>query len=79
MNLIISSIEKDISSIEERTVITLMQALGQLEAFYFAGRRSSSVSKLAAHMHNVVANMAIENAELVDVNFMIDYLHAIKS
>jgi hypothetical protein len=28
-------------------------------------------------VHNVVADMAVDNAELVDTNFIIDYLKAI--
>ena len=72
MEQLIESINGDISLLEERTVISLINSLTKI-----ASQNNKLVGKsidLVRRVHQVVATMAIENEGLVDTNFVFEYL-----
>ena len=72
---ILQSIEQDISSLEEQTVVFLMNNLSQMIGSNLTGNTASNLFKT---VHNVVCEMAVENADLVDSQFVVDYLNSIR-
>ena len=77
---LIDSINNDISSLEERPVIDLMKALSKmLTQQHLQAGVQAQARELFKRVHNVVSDMAIENQDLVDTNFIIDYLNSINT
>ena len=77
---LIDSINNDISSLEERPVIDLMKALSKLlTQQHLQPNVQGQARDLFKRVHNVVSDMAIENQDLVDTNFIIDYLNSIST
>lgn len=76
---LIDSIKNDISSLEERPVVDLVNALTKLISQRQRGKVASEALQLFSRVHSVVSDMAVENADLVDTNFIMDYLNSIST
>ena len=65
-------------SLEERAVIQLINALRQVIAVQ-SNQNSLMIGSLnlISRVHGVVSEMAVDNAELVDINFCMEYLNGI--
>jgi len=74
---LLESINDDISSLEERPVVELMQALTKIIALNPRNDVMQTATYLYKRVHDVVSDMAVENADLVDLNFIMDYLNSI--
>jgi len=78
MGALVDSIKEDISSLEERPVLDLVNVLSRLLAQGLRPQTSAKAADLLATVHGVVSDMAVENADLVEASFILDYLNAIK-
>ena len=74
---LIGSIKNDISSLEERPVVDLVDALTKIIAQDASPKVTAEARQLLGRVHGVVSDMAVENADLVDTSFIMDYLNSI--
>ena len=74
LDKLLLSIDNDIRSLEERPVIQLMATLSNLSGQNLRGSTRRALNNLFVKLHTVVSQMASENADLVDSNFVLDYL-----
>lgn len=78
MRNLTNSIANDISSLDERPVIQLIKTLAHIKSQpHLRISLIRAVDDLLNLVHGVVSDMAIENSDLVETTFMIDYLDAI--
>jgi hypothetical protein len=70
ISALLKSLEEDLASLQERSVIDMMQAFVHLEGT----NRSREANRVAVQLHKLVDEMAKRNAELVDIQFLISYL-----
>jgi len=70
ISALLKSLEDDLASLQERSVIDMMQSFVHLEGT----NRSREANKVAVQLHKLVDEMAKRNAELVDIQFLISYL-----
>ena len=74
------SIGEDISALDERPVITLVNTLARILSQKIEnGQLNKATIDLLQSVHNVVSDMAVENSDLVETQFVISYMHAIAS
>ena len=67
MTQIIQSIGVDISALDERPVLTLINTLTKIMSQRTASRElNTETLNLINNVHNVVSDMAVENADLVE-------------
>lgn len=71
------SIGQDISSLEERPVVDLMNNLVKSDGLNLRPDVRAAARNLFNEVNDTVTNMAVQNAELVDLVFMMDYLSTV--
>jgi len=74
---LLHSIEGDLSQLEERTVLDLMDVLRKVHSTRLSLAVTEKSASLIENLHNIVCDMASENMELVDGNFALNYLNRI--
>lgn len=79
MSKLLDSIKNDIGDLEERPVVELVNALTKIISLQTVGRVGAEAVELLSRVHSVVSDMAVENAGLVDTNFIMDYLNSIST
>ena len=80
MQQIIMSIGEDISSLDERPVINLVNTLTKILAQKIDNNQlNKETINLMQSVHNVVSDMAVENSDLVETEFVINYMNSISS
>ena len=80
MQQMITSIGEDISALDERPVITLVNTLVKIISQRIEnGPLNRETVNLLQSVHNVVSDMAVENSDLVETQFVISYMHTIAS
>ena len=77
---IIMSIGEDISALDERPVINLVNSLTKILAQKLDNNQlNRETINLMQSVHNVVSDMAVENSDLVETEFVINYMNSIAS
>lgn len=77
---IIMSIGEDISALDERPVINLVNSLTKILAQKLENNQlNRETINLMQSVHNVVSDMAVENSDLVETEFVINYMNSIAS
>jgi len=56
-----------------------VNALTKIISLQTVGRVGAEAVELLSRVHSVVSDMAVENAGLVDTNFIMDYLNSIST
>lgn len=80
MQQIIMSIGEDISALDERPVINLVNSLTKILAQKIDNNQlNRETINLMQSVHNVVSDMAVENSDLVETEFVINYMNSIAS
>ena len=70
---LLQSLSDDISSLQERSVINMMDAFIKIAQTDHRTLKQKS-QDVAIQLHNLVNEMAQRNADLVDIHFLISYL-----
>lgn len=68
---------KNLEEIEERTVLTLFDAIKDSQYMDRSHKVTVAMKKLSQEMYQFVNQMALQQRDLVDVNFLISYLEKI--
>ena len=76
---LLDSIQYDISSLEERPVVELMNALTKVMTSDMRMSLIRNAEELFSMVHTIVTEMAVNNTDLVDSNFIMDYLNSVSS
>ena len=71
---LLNSIEGDMSQLEERSVLNLMDALRKVHALSVSPLITRTSANHISSLHKIVCEMASENEELVDGKFCLEYL-----
>ena len=80
MQQIIMSIGEDIAALDERPVINLVNSLTKILAQKIDNNQlNRETINLMQSVHNVVSDMAVENSDLVETEFVINYMNSIAS
>ena len=75
--MLLTSIQRDIEQLEERPVLEFIGILNKLYGTQASGQVNNLVGDLLKRVTDIVTEMAVENTDLVDANFSINYLYRV--